>query len=220
MGLTTPVRPVRIAVLLVAWWLVVRAVVSLPSAAILQIDSGMASPHAPFWDALTAGLTPQRAASFYRLAFEGGWADLLQGGRCQSLDSVEVLFLSLWPLTISTVWLIFTAIWYAGALRCRALAPHLLRAWLMSWMIVPVFHEMLNIAVAWGYLTKGALHDGVILAVLISAPAVLWVWWRAAVTTFVPEASLRFFVYANLSVILAAPVLHFMKITMLVWILP
>jgi hypothetical protein len=157
---------------------------------------------------LTTGLTPQLAWSFYRLAFEGGLPIVGRVGSCQTADSPEVFFLSIWPLSLSAAWLIFTAIWYARTIKRCVLKLHLLRAWLMAALAFPVVHELVNIAVGWGYLTNGELHPGVILTMLIAVPVAISLWWRAAVKTIVPDASLRFFVYANLGVLLASPALH------------
>lgn len=215
MGLVTPVRPIRIAVLIIAWWLVIRALAAVPTAAFIQLESGRVPAYAPFWDRLTTGLTPEFAWSYYRLALGGGLPVVGQLGACQTPDSPEVFFLSLWPLSLSAAWLAFAVIWHARAVVGGGLRPHLFRAWLMSALAFPLVHELVNVAAGWGYLTRGALHGGVILTVLFAAPVAMSLWWRAAVKEFVPEATLRFFVYANLAVLLIAPAFHVVAIMLL-----
>jgi hypothetical protein len=207
-GLATPTRPGRIVVFLVVWWLVVRAVLSIPIAGVVKLGLGAFPPGTSKWIELSSGWDPSLGWFCYHTAFGGGLRGLWVGGWWDTDDSLEVFFLSLWPVHLSIAWVLFTLVWHAGLIRRLHLTPHMLRAWLMSLLIFPVVHESVRLAVALGYLLQGEAHSEVILsAVLISYVSVSY-WWSCAIKMLLPTASTRFFVYGHLAVILTAAVMH------------
>ena len=208
-GLAEPVRPFRITVMLLLWWLAVRALWSVPIAAVMKLGINPKTTGLSVWSQLTRGLHLEYSIYLYESAFLGALGRWRYGGRWDTDDTIDVFALSAWPMTLSLLWLMYTAVWYAPSIRARGLARHLIRGLLMSFLLFPLIHESTRIAVGWGYWTQGTVHAGVILAALCGSLVAISYWWSIAVRIVVPEVSIRFFVYGNIAVIFIAPALHF-----------
>lgn len=207
-GLATPIRPGRISLFLMLWWLAVRVVLSVPIAGVVKLGLGAFPPGTSKWIELSSGWHASLGWFCYRTALVGGLRGLWTGGWWDTDDSFEVFFLSLWPVSLSLAWMLFALVWHAGLIRRLHLMPHMLRAWLMSLLIFPIVHESARFAVGLGYALRGEAHGEVILsAVLVSYVSVSY-WWSCAIRSLLPAASTRFFVYGHLAVILLAGIMH------------
>ena len=194
--------------MVVAWWIFVRALLSIPIAGVVKLGLGIFPPGTSKWIEVTHGWNGSLAWFCFQTAFTGGLPKLWMSGSWDTDDSFEVFFISLWPVHLSIAWVVIVLVRHGGLIRRLDLTPHVVRAWLMSLLIFPVIHESVRFATGLGYAVRGELHSGVILSTIIISYVVIALWWRCSIKALLPGASTRFFVYGHLAVLLTATVMQ------------
>ncbi len=207
-GLSEPVRSVRILVLVVVWWLLVRAAFSIPLAVVLKMNFSGNARISGLLSAIPTAWNPATVWLLYREAFVGGIRRVWSIGWQETDDSLEVFFLSLWCVHLSVAWYWFARMYFWRTVREHHLIAHLRRSWLMSLLLFPMVQEFTRLAAGWGFTMRGSLSGWVALWVSIGSIVMVGYWWRCAMRTIVPVASARFFVLGNLFAPVAGALMH------------